>query len=318
MFVLSLLSKAALLSTDERVHQKIAMSRDFGDAMQKLFVEPSKPDETDRWNSITSPNLLRPWEGYTRMLGLSQPPTGFKALDLPDRLKRADSQLNDRITGEVKKVFTGTSDEMQSVEGQDTFRSGNVDFGAFDQLTGNDDPLTSFDAASFESDDSDHAVGGGPLKYVGKQVGKGVAEQVAKEVAKQNAKQVTREMIKQGVKEGVKEVAQEAAKQAAKNPLLTIAREGVKYFAGFFGIQIGSKFFNQNSDVSEIESDTAGRASGFVLNSEPQVIEALNLATGVSFNLNSDTDQSASELLVPGSTVSELNPKTDASQLLLA
>ena len=68
----------------------------------------------------------------------------------------------------------------------------------------------------------------------------------------------------------------------------------------------------------EIESDTAGRASGFVLNSEPQVIEALNLATGVSFNLNSDTDQSASELLVPGSTVSELNPKTDASQLLLA
>ena len=73
MFVLSLLSKAALLSTDERVHQKIAMSRDFGDAMQKLFVEPSKPDETDRWNSITRPNLSRPLEGPTRMLGLPQP-----------------------------------------------------------------------------------------------------------------------------------------------------------------------------------------------------------------------------------------------------
>jgi len=222
MLILSLLSRAALLSTDERVHQKIAMSRDFGDAMQKLFVEPSKPDDTDRENAITSPNFLRPWEGTTRLLGLSQPPTGFKALDLADRLKRADSQLNDKITGLATKLFTGTSDEMQSVEGQDTFRSDNVDFGAFVQLNGNDDPLTNFDAASFESDDS------------------------------------------------------------------------------------------------EIESYTAGRASGFVLNSEPQVIEALNLATGSSFNLNSDTDQSASELLAPGSAVSELKPKTDASQPLLA
>ena len=54
MFVL--LTTAPLLGTDERVHKKIAESRDFGEAMQKLFVEPSEPDETDRENAIFSPN----------------------------------------------------------------------------------------------------------------------------------------------------------------------------------------------------------------------------------------------------------------------
>ena len=321
MFVLSLISKAALLATDERVLKKVAESRDFGEATQKLFFEPSEPDETDRWNAIFSPNYSRPLEGGSRLLGLPQSPTGLKALDPVDRLKRLDSHVGDEITKGVKNLFAGASDEMQTVETKASFSLNHASSGEFDQLTGSSDystsfksadPLTSFDAVSMDSGDSDQYVGA-IGSTIGKMIGKEVAKQAGKEIVKNNVKQATRELVKQSVKEGIKE----AAKESVKSPLKYLGQEALKVVAGYFGIKGATELFN-GADVDESESVTAGRVSGFTLNSEPQVIEALNMATGSSFNLNSGADQSESELLVPGSAVLELNPKTDASQLLLA
>ena len=321
MFVLSLISKAALLSTDERVHKKVAESRDFGEAMQKLFVEPSKPDETDRENAIFNPNHSQPLEGWSRLLGLPQPPTGIKAMDPVDRFKRWDSQVGNEITKGVKNLFAGASDEMQSVETKASFGLNHASSGEFDQLTGSSDhstgfnsadPLTSFDAVSMDSGDSDQHVGA-IGSTIGKMIGKEVAKQASKELAKNTVKQASRELIKQSVKEGIKE----AAKESVKSPLKYLGREALKIVAGYFGIKGVTELFN-GADVDESESVTAGRVSGFTLNSEPQVIEALNMATGSSFNLNSETNQSMSELLVPGSAVSELNHQVQASQPLLA
>ena len=321
MFVL--LTAAPLLGTDERVHKKIAESRGFGEAMQKLFVEPSEPDETDRENAIFNPNYSRPHEGWSRMLGLPQPPTGFKALDPVDRLKRLESQVGDEITKGVKNLFAGASDEMQSVETKASFGLNHASSGEFDQLTGSSDhstdfkstdPLTNFDATSLDSDDIDQHVGA-IGSTIGRMIGKEVAKQASKELAKNTVKQASRELIKQSVKEGIKE----AAKESVKSPLKYLAREALMVIGGYFGIKGASELFNgAGADIDESESVTAGRVSGFTLNSEPQVIEALNMATGSSFNLNSGADQSESDLLVPGSAVLELNPKTDASQLLLA
>ena len=323
MFVLSLISKAALLASDERVLKKVAESRDFGEATQKLFIEPSEPDETDRWNAIFSPNHSQPLEGWSRLLGLPQPPIGLKALDPVDRFKRLETQAGDEITKGVKNLFTGTSDEMQSADTKASFSLSHASSGEIDQLTGSSDhstnfkttdPLTSFDAVSMDSDDSVQYVGAiGPT--IGKWIGKEVAKQAGKEFVKNNVKQATRELVKQSVKEGIKE----AAKESVKSPLKYLGREAVKFVAGYFGIKGATELFNDaGADINESESVTAGRVSGFTLNSKPQVIEALNLVTDSSFNLNSGTDQSMSELLVPGSAVSQLNPQAQVSQPLLA
>ena len=212
---------------------------------------------------------------------------------------------------------------MQSVETKASFGLNHASSGEFDQLTGNSDhstdfkstdPLTNFDATSLDSDDIDQHVGA-IGSTIGKMIGKEVAKQVSKELAKNTVKQASRELIKQGVKEGIKE----AAKEPVKSSLKYLAKKAVTVIGGYFRIKGLTELFNgAGADIDESESVTAGRVSGFTLNSEPQVIEALNMATGSSFNQNSDTDQSASDLLVPGSAVSELNPKTFASQLLLA
>ena len=210
---------------------------------------------------------------------------------------------------------------MQTVDTKASFSLNHASSGEFDQLTGGSDnstnfksadPLTSFDSVSTDSGDSDQYVGA-IGSTIGKMIGKEVAKQAGKEIVKNNVKQATRELVKQSVKEGIKE----AAKESVKSPLKYLGQEAPKVVAGYFGIKGATELFN-GADVDESESETAGRVSGFTLNSEPQVIEALNMATGSSFNLNSGADQSESDLLVPGSAVLELNPKTDASQLLLA